>query len=133
MNMEEPRSPTSPNPASASRELSGDLLDFGDLRRSEMCYVDETMFLPLLEDAHRHLVFTRPRRFGKSLLLKALEGAKGQPRAYLQARTCLCERSWQWRCLQRSTSSSRGRWWSHQRGIEPTPMVQSDTGGLGWT
>lgn len=36
-------------------------------------YVDRTHYLPLLEDAGRQLLFLRPRRFGKSLLLSMLE------------------------------------------------------------
>ncbi|WGZ94197.1 MAG: AAA family ATPase [Candidatus Thiothrix putei] len=36
-------------------------------------YVDRTAFLPLLEDAGKQLLFLRPRRFGKSLLLSMLE------------------------------------------------------------
>ncbi len=61
------------NGGSGLKKLPGGVLDFGELRGSGMYYVDKTMFLPLLEDAHPHLVFTRPRRFGKSLLLSVLE------------------------------------------------------------
>ena len=36
-------------------------------------YVDKTDYIAKLEDAGRHLVLLRPRRFGKSLLLSAME------------------------------------------------------------
>ena len=35
-------------------------------------YVDKTMYIPLLEDQANYLIFIRPRRFGKSLLLSML-------------------------------------------------------------
>ena len=50
--------------------------NFGDLRRGGFFYVDKTPFLPRLESAeagYRHLLFLRPRRIGKSLLLSLLE------------------------------------------------------------
>jgi hypothetical protein len=37
------------------------------------CYQDRTYYLPMLEEAGKHLLFLRPRRFGKSLLLSMLE------------------------------------------------------------
>ncbi len=55
------------------KKLPISILDFGRLRRDGYHYVDKTMFLPLLEDTSPHLVFTRPRRFGKSLWLSVLE------------------------------------------------------------
>jgi hypothetical protein len=36
-------------------------------------YQDRTDYLPLLEAAGKQLLFLRPRRFGKSLLLSLLE------------------------------------------------------------
>src|SRR5262249_45892712 len=50
--------------------------NFADLRRGGFFYVDKTPFLPRLESdesGYRHLLFLRPRRFGKSLLLSMLE------------------------------------------------------------
>ncbi|HSN98838.1 MAG TPA: AAA family ATPase [Candidatus Nanopelagicales bacterium] len=50
--------------------------NFGDIRRGGYFYVDKTTYLPLLESAeagYRHLLFLRPRRMGKSLLLSMLE------------------------------------------------------------
>lgn len=50
--------------------------DFASLRRSGCFYVDKTPFLPLLEHptyGGNHLVFLRPRRFGKSSLLSMLK------------------------------------------------------------
>ena len=49
------------------------LSDFGTLIRSGYWYQDRTDRLPLIEDAGRQLIFLRPRRFGKSLLLSMLE------------------------------------------------------------
>ncbi len=36
-------------------------------------YADRTDRIPLIEEAGKHLLFLRPRRFGKSLLLSMLE------------------------------------------------------------
>jgi hypothetical protein len=49
---------------------------FATLRRRGMFYADKTPFLPLLESedaGFRHLLFLRPRRFGKSTLVSMLE------------------------------------------------------------
>lgn len=50
--------------------------NFADLRRGGYAYADKTGFLPLLESAEKgrhYLVFLRPRRMGKTLLLSMLE------------------------------------------------------------
>ncbi len=47
--------------------------DFYDVITEGYVYVDRTGRLPLLEEAGKHLLFLRPRRFGKSLLLSLLE------------------------------------------------------------
>lgn len=50
--------------------------DFGQIRSGGFFYADKTPFLPRLEsDEHgyAHLLFLRPRRFGKSTLLSMLE------------------------------------------------------------
>ena len=49
------------------------LNDFGTLIREGYFYQDRTDRIPQLEDAGRQLIFIRPRRFGKSLLLSMLE------------------------------------------------------------
>ena len=49
------------------------LSDFGTLRREGYFYQDRTDRIPQLEKAGRQLIFIRPRRFGKSLLLSLLE------------------------------------------------------------
>ena len=41
--------------------------NFTDVMEQNCYYVDKTMYLPLLEDQVHYLIFTRPRRFGKSL------------------------------------------------------------------
>ncbi len=50
--------------------------DFADIRRRGSFYVDKTPFLPELESdefGYKNLIFLRPRRFGKSLLVGMLE------------------------------------------------------------
>ena len=47
--------------------------DFGTLIQEGYFYQDRTDRLPLVEEAGRQLIFIRPRRFGKSLLLSMLE------------------------------------------------------------
>lgn len=52
------------------------LADFSTLRRTRSFYADKTRFIRLLEDPQtglRHVLFLRPRRFGKSLFLSTLE------------------------------------------------------------
>ena len=43
--------------------------NFEDVIMQNRYYVDKTMYIPLLEDQANYLIFIRPRRFGKSLLL----------------------------------------------------------------
>ena len=47
--------------------------DFQSLITEHYHYVDRTDHIPLLEEAGKQLLFLRPRRFGKSLLLSMLE------------------------------------------------------------
>ncbi len=50
--------------------------DFADIRRAGAFYVDKTSFLPTFEDntlGAKNLFFLRPRRFGKSALLRMME------------------------------------------------------------
>ena len=49
------------------------LSDFATLIQENYFYQDRTDRIPQLEDAGRQLIFIRPRRFGKSLLLSMLE------------------------------------------------------------
>jgi hypothetical protein len=49
------------------------LSDFNTLRQEGYWYLDRTDRIPALEAAGRQLIFLRPRRFGKSLLLSMLE------------------------------------------------------------
>ncbi|AUB84992.1 AAA family ATPase [Candidatus Thiodictyon syntrophicum] len=49
------------------------LSDFGTLIQAGYWYQDRTDRIPLLEERGRQLIFLRPRRFGKSLLLSLLE------------------------------------------------------------
>ncbi|MGB1011558.1 MAG: AAA family ATPase [Thiolinea sp.] len=47
--------------------------DFHSLRTEGYLYLDRTQHIPELEAAGKQLIFLRPRRFGKSLLLSTLE------------------------------------------------------------
>lgn len=47
--------------------------DFHSLRTEGYLYLDRTQHIPALEAAGKQLIFLRPRRFGKSLLLSTLE------------------------------------------------------------
>src|SRR5262249_59300525 len=50
--------------------------NFGQIRRGGFFYVDKTPFLPVLErdeSGYAYLLFLRPRRIGKSLLLSMME------------------------------------------------------------
>jgi len=47
--------------------------DFGRIREKGFFYADKTPFLPGLEAGYEHIVFLRPRRFGKSTLVSTLE------------------------------------------------------------
>ncbi len=49
------------------------LFNFDTIRRENYFYQDRTGLIPRLEDAGKQLLFLRPRRFGKSLLLSMLE------------------------------------------------------------
>ena len=46
--------------------------DFQRIRAQGMLYFDRTAHIPAIEAAGDQLVFLRPRRFGKSLLLSTL-------------------------------------------------------------
>ena len=46
--------------------------NFTDVIEQNRYYVDKTMYIPMLEDQANYLIFTRPRRFGQSLLLSML-------------------------------------------------------------
>ena len=49
-------------------------VDFVDIRRSDMAYVDKTRFIEALEDCGvRYPFIVRPRRFGKTLTTSMLE------------------------------------------------------------
>lgn len=47
--------------------------DFYDIITEQYFYVDRTDHIPLIEKAGKYLLFLRPRRFGKSLLLSMLQ------------------------------------------------------------
>ena len=47
--------------------------DFAVMRRKGYYYVDKTRFIPMLEREGNFVLFLRPRRFGKSLMLNLLQ------------------------------------------------------------
>lgn len=49
------------------------IADFAALIEEDYYYADRSEHIAVLEDAGKHLLFLRPRRFGKSLLLSMLE------------------------------------------------------------
>ena len=58
---------------STIKQLPYGVSDFESVMKDHLYYVDKTMYIPLLEDQPRNLMFIRPRRFGKSLLLSMLK------------------------------------------------------------
>ena len=55
------------------KQLPYGLSDFEYVMRENFYYVDKTMYIPQLEAQPNNLMFIRPRRFGKSLLLSMLK------------------------------------------------------------
>lgn len=47
--------------------------DFADFTKYNLYYVDKTSLIRNIEKKGKFLLFTRPRRFGKSLFLSMLE------------------------------------------------------------
>ena len=55
------------------KQLPYGVSDFEYVMRGNFYYVDKTMYIPQLEAQPNNLMFIRPRRFGKSLLLSMLK------------------------------------------------------------
>lgn len=55
-----------------TKQVPYGVADFESIRRDNLYYVDKTMYLPRIEAEARNISFTRPRRFGKSLLINML-------------------------------------------------------------
>ena len=55
------------------KQLPYGVSDFEYVMRENYYYVDKTMYIPQIEDQPNNLMFIRPRRFGKSLLLSMLK------------------------------------------------------------
>jgi hypothetical protein len=53
--------------------LPSGLQDFESLRQKNAVYVDKTEFIPLLQETGKFIFCSRPRRFGKSLMLNTLD------------------------------------------------------------
>lgn len=56
-----------------NKQIPYGVSDFEYVIREHLYYVDKTMYIPLLEEQPNYLMFIRPRRFGKSLLLSMLK------------------------------------------------------------
>ncbi|MDR0937863.1 MAG: AAA family ATPase, partial [Mediterranea sp.] len=56
----------------AVKEIPYGMSNFEDVISQNRYYVDKTMYIPELEKQANYLIFIRPRRFGKSLLLSML-------------------------------------------------------------
>ncbi|MDR0938900.1 MAG: AAA family ATPase, partial [Mediterranea sp.] len=56
----------------AVKEIPYGMSNFEDIVTQNRYYVDKTMYIPELEKQANYLIFIRPRRFGKSLLLSML-------------------------------------------------------------
>ncbi len=63
----------SSHPASIPMKIPYGLSNFKQVITGGYTYIDKTDYIAKLEDTGRHLILLRPRRFGKSLLLSALE------------------------------------------------------------
>ena len=59
--------------AEAMMKFPYSISDFYDIITEKYFYIDRTDRIPLIEKAGKHLLFLRPRRFGKSLLLSMLK------------------------------------------------------------
>lgn len=57
---------------------------FSEIISKEYVYVDKTMFIPLLESRGKFIFLSRPRRFGKSLLLSTLHSYFAGEREYFK-------------------------------------------------
>ena len=59
-------------------QMKGRLLPYGEydyekLRDKNFIYIDKTEYIRTLENTASFILFTRPRRFGKSLFVSTLE------------------------------------------------------------
>ncbi|MDQ6950722.1 MAG: AAA family ATPase, partial [Mariprofundales bacterium] len=57
----------------ATMQFPYGISDFQFITKNKLFYVDRTHLIPAIERAGQQLIFLRPRRFGKSLLLSMLE------------------------------------------------------------
>lgn len=55
------------------RLLPYGVYDYERLRTGNFIYIDKTKYIKILEDTAMYILFTRPRRFGKSLFVSTLE------------------------------------------------------------
>ena len=55
------------------KKIGYGIADFKAIQLENFYFADKTMFIPELEQSGRHLMFLRPRRFGKSLWCSILQ------------------------------------------------------------
>lgn len=73
--------------------------NFEDLRNNNNVYVDKTELIYRLANTNKVYFLSRPRRFGKSLLVSTLD-------AYFRGRRT-CFKVWQWSVWRKSGMSIR--------------------------
>ena len=55
------------------KRLPYGMMNFADIRLDNYYYVDKTMYIPMIEQADRYILFNRPPGFGKSLTMDMLQ------------------------------------------------------------
>lgn len=73
--------------------------NFEKIRKDSYLYIDKTALVYQLVTTGQYYFLSRPRRFGKSLLLSTLE-------AYFQGKRS-CSRDWPWRNWKRTGKNTR--------------------------
>ena len=67
------RTDTGSDPGAAQRKLPIGIQTFRTVREDGCYYVDKTAYVRRLADEGKHYFLSRPRRFGKSLLLDTIK------------------------------------------------------------
>ena len=68
---------------------------FEEIRKGDYCYVDKTAQIYQLVKTGKYYFLSRPRRFGKSLLISTLE-------AYFQGKKRNFSMAWLWKLWKRN-------------------------------
>lgn len=72
---------------------------FEDLRNNNNVYVDKTELIYRLANTNKVYFLSRPRRFGKSLLVSTLDAYFGEEKT--------CSKDWQWNVWRKNGMSIR--------------------------